>query len=143
MFKVDYNIIRGSINNIDIITDEELRYNSLLGNVVFSLGGVKIDMSWEWVPLLDFSFCLSEITTALQDQEEATECFEFTESTETLKFSKKGNILKILPSFSSNTIITQFDDFKKEVKKFRYDIISYIKGQLGDKMANESLKKYL
>ena len=114
-----------------------------MGNVAVSLGAVKIDMAWEWIPLLDFLICLSKIANALQDKEQAIEYFEFTESAETLKFYKEGYIVQILPSFSSNMILTTFYDFNKAIKKFRDDIMSYSKEQLGDKIVNEFLKKYL
>ncbi|HEY2584117.1 MAG TPA: hypothetical protein VGI43_20080 [Mucilaginibacter sp.] len=143
MYKINYDVIDGSFDKIETIRDDKLRYNFLLGNVVFSSDEVKIEMEWHWIPLLDFSLCLSYIANALSNKEKASECFDFTESGETLEFSRDKANLKIVPSFCSNIIEITFDEFNKEVKKLHDDIRIYIKERTIDRTISDDLKKYL
>ena len=96
MYYIDYSIITASFDDLEVMTEEELRYNFLLGNVVFNSANTSIDMQWEWIPLLDFSFSLFQIVKSLSYKENSFESFEFTESTENIKFVREG---KFYPPF--------------------------------------------
>lgn len=127
MFKIEYKINSTSLEDLNVITEENIRYNFLQGSVYFYTEDGRLEMEWEWIPLLDFSFCLSNITTALMHKDEAKEYFEFTESAETIEFFKKGGLLKIIPSFSDDVLNTSFDNFSRETKVFHSNISKYIK----------------
>lgn len=109
--------------------------------VFFSDEG-KIEMEWEWIPLLDFAFCLSNIADVLMSKKNGNEYFEFTESAETIEFSKIEKQLKIIPSFSSNILNVSFIDFKTEVNVFHSKISKYIKEEIF-KPVPQVLKKYI
>lgn len=143
MFKINYNIITASFENIESMTDEELRYNFLLGSVIFNTACDKIEMEWEWIPLLDFSYSLSEISKKLAQKESPRICFEFTESAETLEFIREGINLKIIPSFTSTIMNVFFDDYNEEVKNFHKKISDYIKVNIDNKINNNHLNKYM
>lgn len=143
MFYIKYEIISTSFDNIEAITEEEIQYSFLLGNVIFSSENKIINMEWEWIPLLDFSYSLFKITESLTSKERVSENFEFTESNETLEFFKNGNYLKITPSFSSDFIESTFNEFVVEVKNFYEIITNYIKNKAEDKVISEALNKYI
>lgn len=143
MFGIKYKIVEGSVENIEAIKDEEIHYNFLLGNVSFFTEDCSIDMDWEWIPLLDFAFCLSKILLSLSEKDLSKESFEFTESSETIEFSKVGGSIKILASFSPTEIITTLDEFEKAVNNFHLDISKYVREYILDDESQSNLEKYL
>lgn len=141
MFKIDYLIISENFRINSSITDIDLRYNFLLGDVYLSTESAKIDMDWEWIPLLDFAYSLSLITDSLKENDISKEFFEFTESAETIEFLKHGSQVKVIPSFSSTVLVISFEAFKKAVKDFHSDISKHIRTKMQDRP--EVLEKYL
>lgn len=126
MFKIDYKIITNQLEELECISDEEIRYNFLLGNVSLISSEASIEMEWEWIPLLDFSICMRMIVSRLKEKVCETEFFEFTENAEKLEFSKQGKQLKILTTFTSKVIDTKFADFEKAIYDFHLSINEYI-----------------
>lgn len=142
MFKIDYKIRTEALEEIEYVSDEEVRYNFLLGNVSLLSSNTEIEMEWEWIPLLDFAYCLQMIVRNLKANNTGKEHFEFTENAETLEFSRQREQLKIVASFSSIVIETVFVDFEKAVYDFHFNISEYIRsGILGEPPS--VLQKYL
>jgi hypothetical protein len=142
MFRVKYKIVTEQLKEIKYISDEEIRYNFLLGNASLLSSNAEIEMKWEWIPLLDFAHCLQMIVSNLQATDIVKEYFEFTENAETLEFSRQREQLKIVASFSSIVIETTFADFEKAVYDFHFNISEYIRsGILGEPPS--VLQKYL
>ena len=108
-------------------SDEEIRYGFLLGNVSLLSSNSEIKMGWEWIPLLDFTYCLQIIVNKLKINSIGKEYFEFTENAETLEFSRQREQLKIVASFSSIVIETAFADFEKAVYDVHFNISEYIR----------------
>lgn len=126
MFRIEYRIVADQFQEIDNISDEEIRYNFLLGNVFLFSSNSEIEMEWEWIPLLDFADCLKRIVGNLRANVTTKEYFEFTENAETLEFSKQGEQLKIAASFSPTIIETTFVDFENAVYDFNVSISEHI-----------------
>ncbi len=142
MLRVEYKIITDRFREIEYISDEKIRYDFLLGNISLLSFNAKIEMEWEWIPLLDFAYCLQMIAGNLKENDIGKEYFEFTENAETLNFSRQGKQLKIIASFSSIVIETTFEDFEKAAYDFHFIISEYIrKSTLGDPPT--ILQKYL
>lgn len=142
MFRIEYKIIRQQLKEIENISDEEIRYNFLLGNVSLLSSNAEIKMEWEWIPLLDFSYCLQMIVSNLKSNNVTKEYFEFTENVETLEFSRQKEQIKTVASFSPIVIETTFVDFEKAVHDFHFNISEYIRsGILGEPPS--VLRKYL
>ena len=127
MFKIDYKIITDQLEEIEQISDEEIHYDFFLGNVSLLSPDATIEMDWEWIPLLDFAYCMQRIVDNLKTNSIAKECFEFTENAETLDFLRKSEQLKIVGSFTSKTIETTFADFEKAIHDFHFSISAYIR----------------
>ncbi|MFC7526254.1 hypothetical protein ACFQRK_20000 [Parapedobacter sp. GCM10030251] len=142
MFRIEYKIITEQLQEIEYISDEEIRYDFLLGNVSLFSSHAEIEMEWEWIPLLDFAYCLQMIVSNLKANDTTKEYFEFTENAETLEFSRQREKLKIVASFSSTVIETTFVDFEKAVYDFHLNISEYIRRSiLGEPPS--VLQKYL
>ncbi len=99
-------------------------------------------MQWDWIPLLDFAYCLQVISNSLKSNGIAKECFEFTENAETLEFLREREQVKIIASFCLTQIETRFVDFEKGVRDFHVSISEFIRM----KISNDPpvvLQKYL
>ena len=142
MFRIEYKIIQEQFIGIERMSDEEIRYNFLLGNLILFSPGTRIEMDWEWIPLLDFAYCLKEIVSNLKTNDYSKEYFEFTENAETLSFSRQREGLKIVASFSSTVIETTLIDFEKAVHDFHFSISEHIRRNISNKPPRV-LQKYL
>ena len=142
MFRIEYKIITEQLKEIEYISDEEIRYDFLLGNASLLSSNAEIEMEWEWIPLLDFAYCLQMIVRNLKANDTSKEYFEFTENAETLEFSRQKEQLKIIASFSLVTIETTFVDFERAVYDFHFNISERIRSSiLGE--PSSVLQKYL
>lgn len=142
VFRIEYKIIAEQLEELEHLSDEEIRYNFLLGNVNLISSTAQIEIEWDWIPLLDFAYCLQMIVNKLKANGIAKEYFEFTENAETLGFSRQREKLKIVPSFSSVVIETTFVDFEKAVYDFHLNISEYIRRSILDTPPGV-LQKYL
>lgn len=142
MFYIKYNIIKPGFEKAGPLSEEEIHYDILLGNVKFEGDGKVIEMDWDWIPMLDFSYCLKEITKALGSKVQGSETFEFTESEATLIFSKDNDKIEIKPSFSSETMGLDFREFLAGVKKFYDEILEELRKGVSQTILDSSFGKY-
>jgi hypothetical protein len=142
MFRIRYQIVNQSFNNLELLSEMDVRYDFLLGNVSLISSNAEIEMEWEWIPLLDFAYCLQMIVSNLKAKDTAKEYFEFTENAETLEFSRQGEQLKIVASFSSTVVETIFADFEKVVYDFHFSISEHIRINISNEPPSV-LQKYL
>lgn len=142
MFRIQFKIITGQFDEIERITDEEIQHSFLLGNVSLHSCNAEIKMEWEWIPLLDFAYCLRVIVNNLSANDTAKEYFEFTENAETIEFSRQKEQIKITASFSSIVVETILADFEKAVYDFHFSISEYVRGNTSNKLPSV-LQKYL
>jgi hypothetical protein len=142
MFWIEYKIIHEQFAGLEKISDEEIRYNFLLGNLILISPDAIIEMKWEWIPLLDFAYCLKNIVNNLKTDNTFKEYFEFTENAETLEFSMQKERLKIVASFSSVIIETTLADFEDAVYDFHFNISEHIRKNISNELP-KVLQKYL
>jgi len=132
MFNITHKFLTPTSKLISVPDEESLRYYLFLGTVQLVNGNDSINIDWDNIPLLDFSyimFCISEI---LSNKIEATESFSFTESDDTISFLKKEADLHITTSYSSEKIEGKFDEFAKEAKSFYKKIVTEIEDEYVD-----------
>lgn len=142
MFRIEYKVIQEEFTGIERMSEEEIRYNFLLGNLILFSPNTRIEMEWEWIPLLDFAYGLKEIVSNLKNNDYSKEYFEFTENAETLEFSRQKESLKIVATFSSVVIETTLKSFEKAIYDFHFSISEYIRRNIS-KERQIVLKKYL
>lgn len=142
MFRIEYKIITERLEKIAHLSDEEVRYDFLMGNVSFLSSAAFIEMEWEWIPLLDFSYCLQMIVKGLKANDIAKEYFEFTENAETLGFLRQRERLRITASFSSIIVETTIRDFEKAANDFHLSISDHIRISVASELPTV-LQRYL
>lgn len=143
MLRIEYKIITPYFGEIEDITDEEIHYDFLLGSISLFSPDAVIEMEWEWIPLLDFAYCLKNIAKNILPNYKAVENFEFTENAETLEFSKEAEQLRISASFSPIVISASVIDFDMAITEFHSSISEYIRKNILSKELPENLQKYL
>ena len=142
MFEVKYQIIHQNYDNFESISEIDIRYGFLAGSIILSTSDAKIEMEWEWIPLLDFAYCMKKIVSNLKTNGTSKEYFEFTENAETLEFLRCEKQLTISASFSPVIIITDWEIFEKAVNDFHFNIGAYIRNNTSDELP-KVLQKYL
>lgn len=139
---INYEIITPNAKVIETNSEVEIHYDFLLGSISLISSDNLIEMNWDWIPLLDFAFCLKVIFRYLDTNIYNREYFEFTENGETLEFIKDGDNLKIVASFTTSIIETTFTDFEKAVNNLNISISEYILKNITNEPPS-ILQKYL
>lgn len=142
MLEIKYEIQNESLGNLGNLSEIDIRYNFLLGKIMFVTSNATIKIDWDWIPLIDFSYSLNEILQNLNVNEYLDEYFEFTENSENIGFIREKECLQITTSFDPIVIKIAFTEFARAVKKFNFDISNYIKTNIDQELPN-ILKKYL
>ena len=123
MFKINYYIANSNVEKVSIIDQMSLRYDMFLGGIVLTDRDNQIPFNWDWIPVLDFAFCLITILNKFLYGDSENEEFEFTESERKLYFVKEGNNINIRTSFSEDHLKVPFEDFRFALYKFFEDVI--------------------
>ncbi len=143
MFLIEYNFSTTSRFNATSEDELSLRYLFFTGDLFFRDGNKVIILDWDWIPLFDFAICLSEISDSLQGGDVNQMEFEFTESDEWIRFQKDGEEILIQFSFTEETLVLKFVDFRNAVLKFYKNIIFDISARNNELNNNPAFLKYL
>jgi len=130
MFEVNYSIsdtYRQQDVDYKSADDMSLRYSLFLGSLLLRTDDSKIDLDWEWIPLLDFASCFLSIYVNLLGKTDYRQQFEFTESDGTLLIDRKGEKVKISTSFSNEEINISLDEFWQGLNRFYLDLLASVK----------------
>jgi hypothetical protein len=144
MFQIKYSFSDTyKLTKIDykIVDDLTIRYNLFLGNVFLQKNSKKIDLNWEWIPLLDFAICLKSICLTFANKKILIKEFEFTESDDVLIFEKKINEIIITTSYSNEKLIINYKQFLLEVKRFYSNLTDTIEIEFNEIKFNENYMK--
>ena len=142
MFRIEYKIEEDSIS-IENISVEDIQYNIFAGVVSFHSSDLVIDIDWDWIPLVDFAYCLHSILKSFRSKINDKQIFEFTENDEYLMFSLDKNRVNISGSFSSIQINTTLDEFEKGVSEFHLSISDFVRSRIVGKNIPDVLQNYL
>lgn len=104
---------------VDLSTANEmaLRYELLLGNIIFTVNDNDFSARWGWVPLVDFAASLKSIASHLQHQG-SEEDFEFTESEARLHFKRQKEDVVISANYIPARATVDFQDFQAAARSF-------------------------
>ena len=140
--KISY-ILKDKLNIIENELDNNLvRYSLFQGDILIEDNGNEIITDWGWVPLLDFTCSLVDIFKHLEENDNQTQEFEFTESNEKIFFNKNKNKIKIYSSFSNDEIIVDYYCFKKEVIINHFNLLNEILEKNPNLISNVIFLKY-
>lgn len=126
MFRISYHILKNLQVDNTKVADDYVRYYWFIGDVKLETQSECIDMSWGWVPIVDFAIFIKLINKSLLKQENRQEVFDFTESSEYLEFKRTTDRVEIRTSFSEDNIITNFNEFSNEVDRFYNSVIDEV-----------------
>jgi len=143
MFEINYNFSNGNSQDVTKADETALRYNFFLGGVILKNGNNSISLDWEWIPILDFALCLLTICNSLGQKISGEEEFEFTESEARIIFQKDTDRMRIVASFSNETLELGFDDFQKTIEEFYKDVVFDALGKNQALRNNTTFWKYL
>lgn len=126
MFRISYHILKNLHVDNTKVADDYVRYYWFIGDVKLETQSEYIDMSWGWVPIVDFAIFIKLINKSLLKHENGQEVFDFTESIEYLEFKRTADRIEIRPSFSEDNIIINFTEFNNEVDRFYNSILDEV-----------------
>lgn len=126
MFRISYHILKNLHVDNTKVADDYVRYYWFIGDVKLETQSEYIDMSWGWVPIVDFAIFIKLINKSLLKQENGQEVFDFTESSEYLEFKRTADRIEIWPSFSEDNIIINFTEFNNEVDRFYNSVLDEV-----------------
>jgi hypothetical protein len=108
--------------DLEAADEAALRYDMLLGNIVFETDICNFSASWGWIPVVDFVVCLRQILHHLSKAQFAEAAYEFTESDAQLRFERRNGILVISASYapckaevSLNELASAFDQLLRQL----------------------------
>jgi len=130
MFQIKYifsNSYEQSDVSYDSIDDTALRYSLFLGSLSLEIKSSRIELDWEWIPLLDFAVCFLSFYLEFFGKNDLKKQFEFTESDGLLFVERVGSKISISTSYSDEKIEMSFDEFSSGVKSFYISLTDEIK----------------
>ncbi len=143
MFEIKYNFSGSNSSDAVNADTAAFRYNLFLGSLILKEDNHSIIFDWDWIPLLDFALSLLAICNNLTSKVIGEEEFEFTESDATIIFSRNGDRIKMMSSFSNESLEMNFGEFQKGVKSFYKEIIFDILGKRQELKSNSVFIEYL
>jgi hypothetical protein len=126
MFEIVFSFNEKKWKDPLLASENDLRYNHLLGNLVFQTPEHKLVMNWGWIPLLDFAICVNAISKNLCQSTKSREIFDFTEADKKLDFERSHDRVYIRGSFSDTELDLDFSVFQKGVDQFYASLLNEI-----------------
>jgi hypothetical protein len=103
-------------------SEGDLRYDAVLGSVIFRIDSVDLSARWGWIPLLDFALCLQQVALHLgSDESEAK--FEFTESSDVIRFARTGSVIHVSCTYAVGVADVPLDAFRTAVVSFAHRLV--------------------
>jgi hypothetical protein len=115
---LDYRLNEDSETDWSSVTEEDLRYRVVLGNLVFHVGDKDFSADWGWIPMVDLAASFAEIVRKLEGGS-ASETFEFTESDAWVRFERKGEKVLVSTSYGEGAGEIALHSASEAVKSFR------------------------
>ena len=148
MIRLDYKLSsnwNSRMREVDLAVVDEgaLRYEILLGDIIFEVDNCDFSALWGWVPLIDFGASLREISSEIQAGKTGDETFEFTESEATLRFQRTNNRVKISASYVPCLAEVPIAEFALVVDAFWRRLMSTIEKEYPSLFRNEELQRLI
>ncbi|WP_449407406.1 hypothetical protein [Microbacterium maritypicum] len=102
----------------------QLCYDCFPGDLLLSADGVDFGVDWGWVPVLDFALAMNDIADTLQTSRRAV--FEFTETDGGIAFTRRGDRVKIEPTYVDVSVEVMVD----EVRGAAHDMLREVRQEI-------------
>lgn len=100
---------------------EELHYLCFPGDIVFVVEGADLSARWGWVPVLDFAITLRATVRALAAEPEAK--LEFTESDETIRFTREGDRVRVGATYTEAAATADRAELEAAAERFLRTVV--------------------
>jgi hypothetical protein len=131
------------LESLDSMDEGDLRYSTVLGDIVLEFGNGNANTDWGWIPLLDWAEALRLIRDELSSSTSTEATFEFTESDATIRFKRANDNVNVEASYAEAVGECSFDAFSREVDRFRHAVFQAAKDRypsLGKNVAYKLLE---
>ena len=116
MFQIDFTSNKNLIEKEALIADDmAYRYDLFLGDIILKNENFKIDLSWGWIPLLDFAHSFFLICNDLSTKNDSVEEFEFTDSGAVILIQKSGET-ELSTLSQKKPFLFRFDNYHQSVE---------------------------
>ena len=90
------------IDDVADADETDLRYDFLLGDLVFEIGDADLSAPWGWVPILDMALALRDAVQTLASEDEVV--LGFTENDATIRFVREGGRIRAIASYGDDMV---------------------------------------
>jgi hypothetical protein len=139
---LDYRLNEDRETDWSSVTEEDLRYRVVLGNLVFHVGDKDFSADWGWIPMVDLAASFAEIVRKLEGGS-ARETFEFTESDAWVRFERKGEKVLVSTSYGEGVGEIALHSASEAIKSFRERLRSELVRQHPQAAHNAAVRKLL
>jgi hypothetical protein len=139
---LDYRLNEDRETDWSSVTEEDLRYRVVLGNLVFHVGDKDFSADWGWIPMVDLAASFAEIVRKLEGGS-ASETFEFTESDAWVRFERKGEKVLVSTSYGEGVGEIALHSASEAIRSFRERLRSELVRQHPQAAHNAAVRKLL
>jgi hypothetical protein len=111
--------------DLSAVSEEDLRYSYLLGDVELRSGDIDLSASWGWVPLLDFVASLIPLLRRLPTTRQ--ESFEFTESGSQIRFYLMDDCVEIRTNYKPGIICIPYEELMRQASDFAVNTMRHLR----------------
>jgi len=123
--------------------ETDLRYNVLLGDIVFLAGTCDFGTNWGWVPIVDFVASMCVIADDLKIGRGTKHLFEFTESDANISLQAQGDFLKIQATYSPCTANVTIEEYIAAVDQLAAHSFRRLSDECPNLIHNHHFRKLL
>lgn len=148
MIRLDYKFApawssKTQLTDLSVVDEAALRYDLLLGDIVFETDSCDFSAPWGWIPIIDFSVSLRQIIDDIAAHRSVGAVFEFTESDATLRFERTNDKLMISASYVHCVSEVPLDEFVSAVDLLLRHLIRSIEQTYPSLLQNKKLPALL
>src|SRR5438552_13405056 len=129
--------------NLASADNASLRYEVLLGDIIFKTGQCDLSAKWDWIPLIDFATSLRQIVDELIEKDGTETIYEFTESDATLEFKREGSAIIVSASYAPCHATVPLVELAAAIDSFSRRILETISREFPSLLQNKILPRLL
>ncbi|SRR6266508_5071695 len=126
MIQLDYELSEPEAEIASELADAEqleLHYYHFRGNLTLKINQLDLSARWGWVPILDAAVAFAAIVDALATSG-ALEEFEFTESTDRIRFQRDDDVVRVSASYIQGETAIDHAELQVASSQFRTRVLN-------------------
>jgi hypothetical protein len=129
--------------DLRLADEAKLRYDILLGDIIFTAEQCDFSMHWGWVPIIDFAACMIQAKNDLLACDGARSIVDFTESDDKVSFVRYSDEVVVSGSYVSCQANVTLEELSIAVDSFRDRLLEYISLNYPPLFENRELRRIL